>query len=180
MAGEFQIEAARIGDAGEVAAIYAHHVLHGTATFETEPPSETEMAARMKRLLDMGCPWLVARAPCGDMLGYAYAGPFHTRSAYSLTCENTVYLRHDRLGQGIGSALLARLIAECEARGFRQMVALIAGSEPASMALHKRFGFTEAGHLKSVGRKFGRWLDVLYLQCALGQGDLTAPGEEPA
>jgi phosphinothricin acetyltransferase len=157
-----------------------YHVLNGTATFEIEPPDAAEIAARMEKLLAAGMPWLVARDADGTLLGYAYAGPFHTRAAYRHTCENTIYIRHDLLGRGLGTALLKALLSACEARGLRQVVALIAGTEPASIALHTKAGFVEVGRLKSVGRKHGQWLDVLYMQMALGEGDATSPEKEPS
>jgi L-amino acid N-acyltransferase YncA len=166
-------------DAAAIAAIYAHHVLHGTATFEIEPPAPAEIAARMERLREAGMPWLVARDGAGALLGYAYAGPFHTRAAYRHTCEDTIYIRHDRTGRGIGTALLAALLDACEACGMRQVVALVAATEPASIALHAKAGFVEAGRLRSVGRKHGRWIDVVYMQRSLGEADGTAPAAEP-
>jgi phosphinothricin acetyltransferase len=180
MSNALQIEVASPDDAPAIAELYAHHVVHGTATFEIEPPDAEEIAARMRRLSDAGMPWLVAKGADGELLGYAYAGPFHARAAYRHTCEDTIYIRHDRLGRGIGTALLAALLDALAARGLRQVVALIAGTEPASIALHAKAGFVEAGRLKSVGRKHGRWIDVLYMQRALGEGDATAPRDEPA
>jgi L-amino acid N-acyltransferase YncA len=173
------IQPATPEDAAEIAVIYAHHVLHGSATFETVPPDAAEIAARMRKVADAGGPWLAARTPEGELAGYAYAGPFHPRAAYRFACENSIYVQHDRLGLGIGTALLDALLPACEAAGFRQMIALIAGTEPASLALHRRAGFTEAGHLSSVGRKHGRWIDVIYMQRALGDGDRTPPAVEP-
>jgi phosphinothricin acetyltransferase len=179
MSDELRIEPATTADAAAIAALYAHHVLHGTATFETVPPDASEMAARVEKLRGAGMPWLVARDVDGTLLGYAYAGPFHSRAAYRYTCENTIYIRHDRLGRGLGSALLKALLAACEACGLRQVVALIAGTEPASVALHAKAGFKEVGRLKSVGRKHGQWIDVLHMQLALGDGDATPPEKEP-
>jgi L-amino acid N-acyltransferase YncA len=184
MTAGFHIESATPGDAVEIAALYAHHVLHGTATFEIDPPAAAEIAERMEKLRAAGLPWLVAReadgkGADGTLLGYAYAGPFHSRAAYRHTAENTIYIRHDRLGRGIGTALLAALLRACEAAGLRQVVALIAGTEPASIALHAKAGFAEVGRLRSVGRKHGQWLDVLYMQRALGEGDRTPPEAEP-
>ncbi|MCW1430329.1 GNAT family N-acetyltransferase [Novosphingobium sp. JCM 18896] len=175
-----QIRPATPADAEAVAAIYAHHVLHGTATFEIEPPEAAEIAARMAKVRAAGLPWLIAQDADGVVLGYAYAGAFHARAAYGRTCEDAIYIAHDRLGQGVGKALLAALLEACAAAGQRQMIALIAGTEPASIALHLRAGFVEAGRLASVGRKHGRWLDVVYMQRALGVGDTTAPENEPA
>ena len=178
--GDTRIEPASLADAGVCAEIYAHHVRHGTASFETEPPSEAEMAARMAEVLDAGAPWLVARAPDGEVVGFAYAAQFRARPAYRFACENSVYIRHDRRGEGTGRALLALLIVAAERHGFRQMIAVIAGAEPASMRLHAACGFATTGRMRSVGRKAGRWLDTLYMQRALGQGDDTPPDEEPA
>ena len=173
------ITPATLADAAGIAAIYAHHVLHGTASWEITPPTADEMAARMARVLGEGWPWLVARGPAGDLLGYAYAAQYNTCAGYRYACEDSIYLRHDALGQGIGTALLAALIDACEAWGFRQMIAGIAGSEPASMALHARAGFAEVARLRSVGRKHGQWLDVIYMQRALGLGGSAPPEGEP-
>jgi len=180
MTVSFQIVPAIPADAAAIAAIYAHHVVHGTATFEIEPPEADEIAARMAKVRAAGLPWLVARDPEGAVLGYAYASAFHARAAYGRTCEDAIYIAHDRLGHGLGKALLAALIEACTAAGQRQMIALIAGTEPASIALHVRAGFVEVGRLDSVGRKHGRWLDVIYMQRGLGEGAATAPEEEPA
>jgi phosphinothricin acetyltransferase len=179
MDGGLTILDATLGDAAEVAAIYAHHVFHGTASWEVEPPLPDEIAARMARVQDAGWPWLVARGEGGDMLGYAYAGQFHARAGYRYACEDSIYLRHDSRGQGIGSRLLAELIERCEALGFRQMIAGIAGGQPGSVALHARFGFVEVARMPGVGRKQGQWLDLIYMQRALGAGDETPPPEEP-
>lgn len=170
---------ARVADAAEIAALYAHHVLHGTASWELVPPDTAEMAARLEKVLGHGWPWLVARDGGGALLGYAYAAQYNPRAGYLYACENSIYLRHDALGRGIGSQLLAALLEHSEACGFRQMVAGIAGTEPASQALHAKFGFAEVGRLKAMGRKHGQWLDVLYMQRALGEGDTTPPDEEP-
>jgi L-amino acid N-acyltransferase YncA len=174
------ITSATLADAPAIAEIYAHHVLHGTASWEIQPPSPGEMAQRMAKALDHGWPWLIARDAAGALLGYAYAAQYNPRAGYLYACEDSIYLRHDALGRGIGTALLAALIDAAEAWGFRQMVAGIAGSEPASVALHARAGFVEVARLRSMGRKHGQWLDVIYMQRALGQGDLTSPEEEPA
>jgi L-amino acid N-acyltransferase YncA len=176
-APDVHIADATPADAADIAALYAHHVLNGTATFEVEPPDAAEIAARMGKLADAGMPWLVARDAAGELLGYAYAGPFHARAAYRHTCENTIYIRHDRLGQGLGTMLLQALLATCEAAGLRQVMALIAGTEPASLALHAKAGFVEVGRLKSVGRKHGKWIDVIYMQLPLGDGDSTDPAD---
>lgn len=174
-----EIVPATLADAAGIAAIYAHHAIHGTATWETTAPDTAEIAARMERILANGWPWLVARDDHGVLLGYAYAGPYHARAGYRYTCENSIYLRHDRTGRGIGTRLLEALLDASAACGFRQMIAVIAGNEPASIALHSRFGFVEAGRLHGVGRKHGQWLDVIYMQRALGEGSGTPPPVEP-
>lgn len=179
MNGEFPIRAAVPTDATAIAAIYRHHVLGGVATFETVPPDAAEMEARLGKVLNAGWPWLVAQDGSGDLAGYAYAGQFNARQAYRHTCEDSVYLHPERLRQGIGTALLGALIEAAEASGFRQMIALIVGSEAASIALHARFGFSDAGRWRAVGRKHGQWLDVLSMQRALGPGDSVPPEREP-
>jgi phosphinothricin acetyltransferase len=180
MSEPWRIEPATREDAAQIAAIYAHHVLHGTASFETEPPDEAETRARIAKVLDAGAPWLVARAEGGEVVGYAYASQFRDRPAYRFTCENSVYIRHDRRGEGIGRGLLALLIVAAERAGFRQMIAVIGGAELASERLHAACGFAQAGRMRSVGRKAGRWLDTLYMQRALGAGDTSAPADEPS
>ena len=173
------IAPARPGDAAAIAAIYAHHVLTGSASWEIDPPSVEEIGERMAKVQGEGWPWLIARDAGGAIAGYAYAAQYNPRAGYRYACENSIYIRHDKLGRGIGTALLAALLQACEACGFRQVVAGIAGTEAASAALHAKAGFVEIGRLKSVGRKHGEWLDVLYMQRALGEGDRSPPGEEP-
>lgn len=181
-----QIEPATPADAAQLAEIYGYHVLHGTASFEQVPPTAEDMAERLAKVQASGAPWLVARGPAlrqaqgeREIVGYAYASQFRDRPAYRFACENSVYIRHDQRGTGIGRALLALLIVEAERAGFRQMIGVIAGAAPASVKLHAACGFTEAGRLRSVGRKHGQWLDTLYMQRPLGTGDSTAPEIEP-
>ncbi|MBW4090028.1 MAG: N-acetyltransferase [Proteobacteria bacterium] len=158
-----------------VAAIYAHHVRYGTASFELEPPSEADMRRRHADLAGHGTPFLVATAGA-DVLGYAYAGPYRPRPAYRNTVENSIYLRPDAIGQGLGTRLLEALIDACAARGFRQMVAVVGDSaNAASVRLHERLGFRPVGVLRSVGYKHGRWLDTVLLQRVLGAGDAAPP-----
>lgn len=162
-------------DLAAVAAIYAHHVLHGSASFETEPPGTEEMARRRAALLAAGYPYLVAERG-GAVLGYAYASAYRPRAAYRDTVENSVYLRPEAIGGGIGSLLLAALIEACEARGYRQMIAVVGDSaNAASVRLHERHGFRLVGTLRSVGHKHGRWLDTVLLQRMLGAGDAVPP-----
>ena len=177
---QFNIAAAQVHHAAEIAAIYAHHVEHGTASFESDPPETAEMAARMRKVLDAGAPWLVAQTIDGAVLGYAYASQFRDRPAYRLTCENSIYIADDHRGQGLGKALLSALIAASSAAGFRQMIAVIGGGEPGSIGLHTALGFVHAGRMHSIGRKHGLWLDTVYMQLPLGAGDSVPPTEEPA
>lgn len=174
-----QIRPARPEDCPAIAEIYAHHVLNGTASYETAPPDCAEMNRRMERVVGSGWPWLVAEDNDGHLLGYAYATQFRDRAAYRFVCEDSIYIREDARGQGVGKALLAALLGACTAAGFRQMVAVIGGAEPASEALHARLGFTLAGRLTGIGRKHGRWLDTLYMQRPLGPGSLEPPAFEP-
>ena len=173
------ITPAQAADAAELAAIYAHHVVHSIASFETVPPDTAEFSARLAKVQASGGPWLVARDGAGAMLGYAYASQFRDRAAYRFACENSIYIRHDRRGEGIGKQLLAALIAAATTCGFRQMIAVIGGGEPGSVGLHAALGFTPAGTLHAIGRKHGRWLDTVYMQLALGEGARTPPTEEP-
>lgn len=172
------IRAATPDDAARIAAIYAHHVAHGTATFDTVPMSAEAMADKIVGITARKCPFLVAEND-GRVVGYAYAAPFRDRPAYAGTVEDSIYLDPDSTGRGIGKALLLALIDACEAAGFRQMIAVAGGGEPASVALHAACGFSHAGTMRSVGRKFGRWLDTVYMQRPLGPGDSTAPDREP-
>lgn len=161
---------ARDGDMGEVQAIYAHHVLHGTASFEEEPPPLAEMARRRADVLSRGLPYLVAEID-GRVAGYSYATPYRARSAYRFSIENSVYVDHARHRGGIGRALLTELIARCERGEWRQMIAIIGDSAQApSIGLHAALGFRHVGVLENVGLKFGRWLDTVLMQRALGPG----------
>ena len=172
------IRTAEPRDAAATAAIYAHHVAHGTASFDTVPRTDAEMAAKIAECTARGWPFLVAEVG-GQVVGYAYATQFRDRPAYTSTCENSIYLHPDHLGQGIGTQLLRALVDAAERAGFRQMIAVVGGAEPASVALHARAGFVETGRMRSVGRKHGRWLDTLYMQKSLGPGDDIPPEVEP-
>lgn len=162
------IRAATLADAAGVAAIYAPHVLHGTASFETEAPTPAEMRDRIAHILDRGWPWLVATSS-DSVLGYAYAAQFRDRAAYAATCENSVYVAAAAHRRGVGKALLLALADAAHAAGFRQMIAVIGDGSGniASRRLHATCGFDDAGLLTNVGRKFGRWLDVAYMQKSL-------------
>jgi L-amino acid N-acyltransferase YncA len=165
-------------DAVAIAEIYAHHVRHGTASFDIVPRSEAETRERIASCISKAWPFLVAECK-GEVLGYCNATPFRERPAYANTCENSIYVRQDCMGQGIGKALLAALVIESTQFGFRQMIAVAGGGAPASVGLHQSLGFREAGRMRSVGRKFGKWLDTVYLQLALGAGDSVPPDHEP-
>ena len=162
-------------DLPAVTAIYAHNVRFGTASFETDPPSLPEMIRRRADILAKGQPYLVAEA-AGEILGYAYAGTYRPRPAYRDTVENSIYVRPDLMGRGIGRLLLPALIEACEARGYRQMVAVVGDSANlASIRLHQRCGFRLVGTFEAVGYKFGCWLDSVLLQRSLGRGSDAPP-----
>ncbi len=164
-------------DMAATAAIYGHHVLHGTGSFEIDAPGVEEMRQRRAAIIERGLPYLVAADGEGAVLGYAYASAYRPRIAYENTVENSVYVRHDCMGQGVGRGLLQALITRCEALGYRQMVAVVGDSaNRASVRLHEAFGFRLVGTLRSVGYKHGRWLDTVLLQRPLGAGDDTEPG----
>jgi L-amino acid N-acyltransferase YncA len=159
-----------------IAAIYGDAVLTGTGTFELEPPAEPEMARRREDVLSKGLPWLVAEVQ-GRVLGYAYANHFRPRLAYRFCVEDSIYLHREARGRGLGTLLLAELMARCEAAGARQMLAVIGDSANAgSIGVHRRLGFQHVGTMKSVGWKFDSWLDVVVMQRALGVGDQLPPG----
>ncbi len=168
-------------DIPSVARIYAHHVTHGTATFELDPPDAAAIALRWSRVEALRLPWLVVSLDDGRIAGYAYATTYRPRIGYRFTLEDSIYVDPAHAGLGIGSAVLARLIEACETIGARQLVAVIGDSaNTASVRLHAKFGFRHAGVLQSVGFKFGRWIDTIFMQRALGPGDVTLPGTEPA
>ena len=162
-------------DLPDIQSIYAHHVLTGTGTFEEVPPSVEEMTDRFRDAAGHGWVWLVGADATG-VLGFACYAQFRDRSGYRYAAENSVYVRENLRGQGVGKALVARLIEEAEARGFRQMIAVIGDSENAgSVGMHASLGFRIVGTLHAAGMKFGRWLDVVFMQRALGAGDATPP-----
>jgi L-amino acid N-acyltransferase YncA len=170
-----QVRPATPDDIEAIQAIYAHHVLKGLASFEEEPPSAAELRRRYEALVAQRLPYLVAEFG-GIVAGYAYCGLYRTRSAYRYSLEDSVYVRPDAQGRGIGKTLLGELIRCSEALGYRQMIAVIGDSaNAASIGLHESEGFLRAGTLRSVGFKFGRWVDSLIMQRPLGSGDSTAP-----
>ena len=170
-----EIRPATEADLPFVTKIYAHAVLHGTATFELTPPDLAEMTRRYRVLMDGAFPYLVAVLD-GIVVGYAYAGAYRPRPAYRFTVENSIYLDPAIHRRGIGMKLMRRLIDDCETRGYRQMIAVIGDSANAgSIGLHSACGFQMIGTHPNVGLKFGRWLDTVMMQLALGEGATTIP-----
>jgi len=170
---EIVIRPAREDDAQAVCVIYDFHVAHGTASFDSVGPSKAEWVAKIADVTAKGWPFLVAERG-GAVVGYAYATQFRPRAAYARTCENSIYIADDARGAGIGKQLLGTLVDAARACGFEQMIAVIGGGEPASVALHGKIGFVHAGRMRNVGFKFGRTLDTVYMQC-----DLTKEGLNP-
>lgn len=160
------IRDATAADAPAIAAIYAHHVLHGTASYDLEPPTADFHRGKVRAVLAEGWPYLVAEEE-GDVAGYAYATQMRPRAAYRFTAEDSIYVHPGRQRRGIGRSLLGALMVRSTACGFRTMIAVVGGAEPASIALHQALGFDQVGRLRHVGFKFGRWLDSVYLQCDL-------------
>lgn len=171
-----------IRDAGEadmeaIQAIYAHYVLTSPATFEEVPPSLPEMKMRRAGVLAAGLPFLVAETD-GLVVGFCYASPYRSRTAYRYTVEDSIYVSDAFGGRGVGSALLTQLIAKCEAGPWRQMLAVMGtGRNEACMALHRSLGFSNVGTLKAVGLKFGQWEDTVIMQRHLGEGEWSLPRE---
>lgn len=162
-------------DAAACQAIYAHHVLNGVGTFEETPPTVAQMAARIADVAARGLPWLVAE-DAGVVRGFAYASPFRLRAAYRYTVEDSIYLAADSVRQGLGRTLLSELVRRCEATGLRQMVAVIGDSaNAASIGVHRACGFEHRGVTPALGFKHGRFVDVVWMQRALGEGDQTVP-----
>ncbi len=169
------IRASRDADLPAITAIYGHHVLHGTGTFETEPPSVADMTTRRADVLAKGLPYLVAEVD-GKVAGFAYCNWFKPRPAYRFSAEDSVYVAHDVHGKGLGRALLAELAAQAERAGVRKLIAVIGDSNnKGSVGVHRAAGFTDVGVLKSCGWKFGQWLDVVMMEKPLGFGDRTPP-----
>jgi L-amino acid N-acyltransferase YncA len=169
------IRASHESDLVAITAIYGHHVLHGVASFEETPPELEELARRRREILTRGLPYLVAERS-GQVLGYCYASSYRMRSAYRFTVEDSIYIGAADIGRGIGRDLLSALIECCSELGYRQMVAVIGGSDQwPSIRLHEALGFTRTGLLPAVGFKFGGWVDTILMQRALGPGATTPP-----
>jgi phosphinothricin acetyltransferase len=170
-----QVRPALPDDLPAIQAIYSHHVLTGLASFEEAPPPAAELGRRYDEVIAKKLPYLVADFG-GTVAGFGYCAPYRARSAYRYALEDSVYVRPDAQGRGVGSALLAELIRRCEALGYRQLIAVIGDSgHTASIGLHASQGFLRVGTLRSVGFKFGRWVDSVLMQRPLGSGDATRP-----
>jgi phosphinothricin acetyltransferase len=185
------IRPSREDDVAAIAAIYGYHVMHGLASFEEVPPAVEEIARRRTEIVARGLPYLVAERATGTdgggtdgggtdggrVVGYCYAGLFRPRSAYRFTLEDSIYIDAAEVGRGIGRALLEPLLLRSTELGYRQMVAVIGGRETVpSIRLHEALGFSHAGVLPAVGFKFGRWIDIVLMQRALGPGAAAPPG----
>ena len=169
------IRAATTADIPAITRIYAKAVAEGTASFEIDPPDEAEMTQRMRIILDSGLPYIAAER-AGVLVGYAYAGLYHRRPGYRYTLEDSIYVAQDAQRGGIGRSLLNTLIGRAEALGYRQMIAVIGDSANApSIGLHTAAGFEAVGIYRNVGFKFGRWLDSVLMQRALGPGAGSLP-----
>ena len=176
---QLEVRDATEADLLAIQAIYAHHVLHGVASFEETPPSIDDLRGRLASVLSHGLPYMVAEID-GAIAGYCYATPYRPRAAYRNTIEDSIYIDDAFRGRGIGRVLLKALIERCETGPWRQMVAVIAdGGSGGSLSLHRSLGFEMAGTLKAVGFKHGRWLDTTLMQRALGVGDKALPEDWP-
>jgi L-amino acid N-acyltransferase YncA len=159
--------------------IYRESVLTGTSSYELEPPSDEEMASRFATITGQNYPYIIAEDEKGRVLGYAYASAFRTRPAYRYLAEDSVYVAPDARGMGVGGTLLDALMSATASIGIRQMVAVIGGASPASIAVHEKAGFKHVGRLPASGFKFGKWLDTVLMQIDLGEGADTVPTAEP-
>jgi phosphinothricin acetyltransferase len=176
---QIRIRDAVPADLGVITEIYRESVLNGIGTYELDPPSEIEMTARFTTITGQNYPYLMAEDETGRILGYAYASPFRPRAAYRYVAEDSIYVAADSRGLGVGRALLDAIMSRTASLGIRQMIAVIGGANPASVALHEDAGFKHVGRLPSSGYKFGKWVDTVLMQIDLGEGDETIPSEEP-
>ena len=171
----FDIRDANLADIAAITAIYGEAVNHGSASYELAAPDAAEMARRYQALVDKGYPYIVAVSADATLLGYAYASAFRTRPAYRWLVEDSIYLAPAARGMGIGKALLNELVLRCASLGFRQMVGVVGGASPASIAVHRSCGFEHAGRFTGTGFKHGTWLDTVFMQRPLGDGNATPP-----
>lgn len=171
----FHLRNAEPLDIVRITAIYRESVANGTASYEITPPGVDEMEERFKAITGQGYPYIAAISDDGTLIGYAYASAFRTRPAYRWLVEDSIYLAPEAQGKGVGKALLGELLIRCTDLGFRQMVAVIGGASPASVAVHRSLGFEMVGTLKGTGFKHGTWLDTVFMQAALGDGTQTSP-----
>ena len=172
-----RIRPSRDEDLPAICAIYGHHVLHATGTFETVPPTQAEMSARRADVLAKGLPYLVVEDE-GQVLGFAYCQWFKPRPAYRFSAEDSIYLHPDARGRGLGQQLLAALIEQAQQAGLRKLIAVIGDSaNAASIGVHRSQGFEPAGVIRSCGWKFDRWLDIVLMEKTLGDGDRSAPAQ---
>lgn len=176
---KIRIRDAVADDLPVITEIYRESVASSIATYELDPPSAEDMAARFETITRQNYPYIIAESDAGKVLGYAYASAFRTRPAYRYLAEDSIYVAPDARGMGVGSALLDALLAATASLGIRQMVAVIGGASPASIAIHENAGFKHIGRLPASGFKFGKWLDTVLMQIELGEGADTIPSEEP-
>lgn len=176
---KIRIRDAVVADLPIITAIYRESVETGIATYELDPPSEEEMASRLATITGQNYPYIIAEDETGKVLGYAYASPFRTRPAYRYLAEDSIYVAPESRGLGVGAALLDALMSATASLGVRQMIAVIGGASPASIALHEKAGFRHVGRMPASGFKFGRWLDTVLMQIELGEGAETVPTAEP-
>jgi L-amino acid N-acyltransferase YncA len=176
---KIRVRDAALTDISIITEIYRESVLNGIGTYELEAPSEAEMTSRFNTITSQNYPYLIAEDEKGATLGYAYASPFRTRPAYRYLAEDSIYVSADARGLGVGAILLDALLSRTAELGIRQMVAVIGGANPASVALHEKAGFKHTGLMPASGFKFGKWVDTVLMQLELGEGADTIPTEEP-
>ena len=176
---KIRIRDATAADLPIIIEIYRESVLTGVSSYELDPPSDEEMASRFAAITGQNYPYIIAEDEKGKVLGYAYASAFRTRPAYRYLAEDSVYVAPDARGMGVGATLLDALMSATADLGIRQMIAVIGGASPASIAVHEKAGFKHVGRLPASGFKFGKWLDTVLMQIELGEGVDTIPTEEP-
>ncbi|MDB5524543.1 MAG: Phosphinothricin N-acetyltransferase [Rhizobium sp.] len=176
---KIRIRDAALADVPVITEIYRESVLNGIGTYELEAPSETDMSSRFNAITGQNYPYLIAEDENGAILGYAYASAFRTREAYRYLAEDSIYVSPEARGLGVGGKLLDALLSRTASLGIRQMVAVIGGANPASIAVHEKGGFKHVGRMPASGFKFGQWVDTVFMQIELGEGTDTVPTAEP-